>query len=154
MIFWKQNIHQNLFLYKSIPLQNLMRCKTFFFRNMTSSKTFDSKFFELWKNGSGSKAFETLDSKSDALLKHCFKIWFFSKVSIGDMFFLLWFYDFYQLVAFGKANRCKNWRFQGLKRSKIGFLKANIHQILFLYKSVSVQNMMRCKTFFPKSDMF
>ena len=31
MIVWKQNFHQNLFFYKSISLQNLMRCKDFFF---------------------------------------------------------------------------------------------------------------------------
>ena len=37
MIFWKQNFHRNLLFYKSISLQNLMRCETFF-RNLTRSK--------------------------------------------------------------------------------------------------------------------
>ena len=75
MNFWKRNFHQNLFFHKSISLQNLMRCK-FFSRNPLRSKTFDSRFVELWKNGSKCDAFEILDSKNDALYKKWFKNWF------------------------------------------------------------------------------
>ena len=90
--------------------------------------------------------FENLDSKSDAFLNTCFKTWYFSKVMIRKLFFLPFFR---QLVVFEKTHNCKSWRFHGLKRSKMWhFLKGNIHQSLFLYKSIALQNLMRCKTFF------
>ena len=58
---------------------------------------------------------EFLDSKSDALLKTCFKIWFFSKVFKRNCFF---FHTFHQWVVFEKTHNCKNWRFHGLKISE------------------------------------
>ena len=59
--------------------------------------------------------FDFLDSKSELLLKNCFKIWFFSKVLEGNCFF---FNSFHQMEFFEKTHNCKNWRFHGLKRSK------------------------------------
>ena len=73
------------FFYKSISLQNLMRCK-FFFRNLTRSKIFNSKLVELWKNGSKSDAFKILDSKYDALYNKRFKNWIFWKFLIQKFF--------------------------------------------------------------------
>ena len=62
-----------------------MRCK-FFFRNLTRSKIFNSKFVELWKNGSKSDAFKILDSKYDALYNKWFKNWIFWKILIQKFF--------------------------------------------------------------------
>ena len=90
--FWKQIFHQNLFLYKSISLRNLMRCKRFFFRNLTRSKVSDSKFPELWKIGSRSDAFKFLYSKYDALYKKGFKNRIFSKNLIQNSFSLKTFF--------------------------------------------------------------
>ena len=61
------------FTSKSDALQN------FWFRNLTRSKIFDSKFPELWKNGSKSDAFEILDSRYDALYNKWFKTDYFQK---------------------------------------------------------------------------
>ena len=110
VFLWKQNIHENQFVYKSISLQNLMRCKTFF-RNVTCSKIFDSKNPELWKISSKSDALELLDCKYDALYKKGFKNWFFSKKLIQNSFSL-------KTTFFGKLfQECtKNqlWRFKGV----------------------------------------
>ena len=53
-----------------------------FFRKLTQSKTFDSNFFELWKNGSKYDAFENLDSKYDALYNKFLKNWMSLKILI------------------------------------------------------------------------
>ena len=90
--------------------------------------------------------YDILGSKSDALLKTFSKIWFFSKVLIGELFF---FQIFHQLMAFAEALNCKNWRFHGVKWSESVFWKQNFHQNLFLYKSIPLQNLMRCKIIFP-----
>ena len=91
---------------------------------------------------------ELLDSKSDALLKTCFKIWFFSKVLIEKYSF---FHAFHQLMFFEKTHSCKIWRFPGLKHpKKVTFSKQIIRQSVFLYKSIPLQNLMRCKTLFSE----
>ena len=58
----------------------------FFFQNLTRSKFFDSKFVELWKNGSKSDAFKILDSKYDALYNKWLKNWIFWKNLIQKFF--------------------------------------------------------------------
>ena len=75
-----------VFFYKSISLQNLMRCKGFFskiwhvlnfsIRNLSSCE----------KNGSKSDVFKILDSKYDALYNKWFKNWIFWKILIQKFF--------------------------------------------------------------------
>ena len=138
---------------KRLSRENLLHCWTFCsksdvwykgcFKIRHTVKTPVHKMticVELTKNLTYS---EFLDSNSDALLKTCFKIWFFSKVLRGNCFF---FHFFHQLMVFEKTHNCKSWRFHVLIRSKkVTFWKQNIHQSLFC--TIPLQNLMRCKTF-------
>ena len=107
------------FTWTAVALLNIMfkiwRVVKRMFQNLTLSKNCDSKNDELVDLTKILTYFDFLDSKSDALLKTFFEIWFFSKVLIGNWFF---FHSFHQLVVFEKTHSCKIWRFHGLKRSK------------------------------------
>ena len=79
------------FFYKSIPLEKLMRCKTFF----SKSDTFYSFLFEIfvfYKKCFKSDAFEILDSKHDALYKKGFKNRFFFQKIWSKFFFWMNFF--------------------------------------------------------------
>ena len=115
---------------------------------------------------------EFLDSKSDALLKTCFKIWLFSKVLVGKLFLPPLFHE---LVIVEKTHNCKSWRFPGVKWCKIDFLEANLssksvfftnqfHFEIWCVVKLFIRNVTRSKNFDskfpqlwksgPKSDAF
>ena len=99
------------FFYKSIPLEKLMRCKTFF----SKSDIFYSFLFEIfvfYKKCFKSEAFEILDSKHDALYKKGFKNrFFFSKYMIQVLFLN----DFFFRNNFSKnAQNSLYWRLYGV----------------------------------------
>ena len=78
--------------------------------------------------------FETLDSKSDALLKTCSKIWFFSKVLIQKLFFfhffsISWFLRKRILKEFGvlRGKRIEKWFSSSKSFIKIGFCTNQVH---------------------------
>ena len=100
--------------------------------------------------------FENLESKSCALLKSCFKIWFFPKVLIFFCFDLKLFFSIYSPNhGSWETAKLKKLAFsRGKKYRKKTFCKQIIHHNLFLYKSISLQKLMRCKFFFSKSDTF
>ena len=92
-----------------------MRCK-FFSRNLLRSKTFDSRFVELWQNGSKCDAFEILDSKNDALYKKWFKNWF-SKTLIqkSENLFIKKKNKLFTEQLFQEcAKKKQHWRFYGV----------------------------------------
>ena len=85
-IFCKQNIHQNLFFYKSNSLRNLIRCQTCLFEIWQILKI-SIRNCRVVKNGSKSDTFEISESKHDASPKKCFKNRLFSKSLIQFLSF-------------------------------------------------------------------
>ena len=114
------------------------------FQKLTRSKISDLKMTSCVKLSKRLTYFGNLDSKSDAFLNTCFKTWYFSKVLIRKLFFLPFFR---QMVVIEKMHSCKKWRFYWVKGPKVFLWKQHIHENQFVYESISLQSLMRCKNF-------
>ena len=121
------------------------KMKIVWFKKWHAIETFIQKMTSCVKLCKKLTYFENLDSKSDAFLNTYFKTSYFSKVLIRKLFFL---HFFRQMVVIEKMHSCKKWRFYWVKGPKVFLWKQNIHENQFVYKSISLQNLMRCKTFF------
>ena len=97
--------------YKSNSLRNLIRCKTCLFE-IWLVQTYGFEICRVVKNGSKSDAFESFDSKHDALYKKWFKNRFFSKNLIPILF--LKEQKFFRNNFSKNAQKSQHWRLYGV----------------------------------------
>ena len=143
VILWKQNFHQNLLFDKSNALQNLMRCKTFFFEIWHLLK-FRFKIWRFVKNGSKSDAFDIPDSKYDAWYNKWFKNWILSKVLIQKIFFKGKKNNFF-LNNFSKNAQKANFDVFGVSWPDKWFFESELsNNVRFRKKQFFHRNLMRC----------
>ena len=131
-IIWKQ-IVQEIFLFQNqfhVKICCVLKVSD---QNLTCGKKDVSKFdmlqnFPIPKKTNCLKLtenltyFEILDSKSDALLKTCFKTCFFlESLDSKTVFFLFFLY----IMVFDKSHNWGCWRSCGIEGSKSDFLQAN-----------------------------
>ena len=90
--------------YKSNSLRNLIRCKTCLFE-IWLVQTYGFEICRVVKNGSKSDAFESFDSKHDALYKNDSKTFFFQK--IWSQFFF-WKNKYFSATTFPRMHKKAN----------------------------------------------
>ena len=135
--------------YKSNSLRNLICCKTCLFE-IWLVQTYGFEICWVVKNGSKSDAFESFDSKHDALYKKWFKNRFFSKILIP--FFFEWRKIFPQQL-FQECKKSQHWRPYGVFWPAKSFFESQFSKkFRFSNNNFFQRRLMRCKHLDSSSD--